>query len=158
MLCPSCHHEASGTFCNFCGASLAAAPAGAGTAAPTIPATTNAGGLSENAAAAISYLTIIPSILFLVLDPYRRMPLVRFHSVQNLLLAAAWIIAWIALAIVEVVLHFIPFISILFMLLNLAIAVGFFIAWLIAIIKASQGAWFKLPFIGDMAARMANSQ
>jgi len=157
MLCPSCHHEASGTFCNFCGASLAAAPAGAGTAAPTIPATTNAGGLSENAAAAISYLTIIPSILFLVLDPYRRMPLVRFHSIQNLLLAAAWILAWIALTIVEIGLHFIPLTPILFMLLNLAVAVGFFVAWLIAIVKASQGVWFKLPFIGETATKMANS-
>jgi uncharacterized membrane protein len=155
MQCPSCHQEASGTFCNLCGAQLAAASAGAAPGS-AIPAAT-AGGLSENAAAAISYITIIPSILFLLLDPYRRMRLVRFHSVQNLLLAAAWIVAWIAVTILEVALHFIPLIGILFMLANLAIAIGFFVAWLIALIKASKGEYFKLPLIGDMAMKMANS-
>jgi uncharacterized membrane protein len=168
MQCPSCHHEASGAFCNFCGASLTATPAGtapagaapgvSAAAAPAIPATATGGGLSENAAAAIAYLTIIPSILFLVLDPYRRMPLVRFHSIQNLLFAAAWIIVWIAISILEVALHFIPFITILFMVLNLIVAVGFFVGWLLALIKASQGKWFKLPFIGEMATKMANNQ
>jgi uncharacterized membrane protein len=158
MQCPSCHHESSGAFCNFCGAPLAAAPATpAGSAAPAIPNTATGSGLSENAAAAIAYLTIIPAILFLILDPYRRMPLVRFHSIQNLVLAVAWIIAWIAITIVHMMLHFIPFIGFLFFFVDLLIAVGFFIAWLVALIKASKGEYFKLPLIGDFAAKLANS-
>lgn len=153
MQCPSCHQETSGAFCSFCGATLAAAPAGS--AAPTaIPAST-AGGLSENAAAAIAYLTIIPSIIFLVLDPYKRSRLVRFHSIQNIALCVAWIIFWVGMAILQTVLHAIPFIFVLFMLVDMVVGIAFFAGWLIALIKASKGEFFKLPFIGDFAAKQA---
>jgi uncharacterized membrane protein len=30
-----------------------------------------------------------------------------------------------------------------------------FVAWLIAIIQAAQGKWFKLPIIGDYAMRQS---
>ena len=152
MQCPSCHHETSGAFCSFCGATLAAAPAGS--AAPAIPAST-AGGLSENAAAAIAYLTIIPSIIFLVLDPYKRSRLVRFHSIQNIALAVAWVIFWVGMAILHTALHAIPFIFVLFMLVDMVVGLAFFVAWLIALIKASKGEFFRLPVIGDFAAKQA---
>lgn len=116
------------------------------------------GGLSETAAAAISYITIIPAIIFLVIDPYKRMPLVRFHSFQSILLAVAWIAVWVAATIIEIVLHFIPMIGILFILVHLGIAVIFFIAWLMCILKASKGEWFKLPVIGAFADKMARGQ
>ena len=174
MQCPSCHNEVSpqATFCGFCGAPLAAAPAGGPAAAPAgyapvgassyaAPAAPQvapaAGGLSENAAAAIAYITIIPAIIFLVLEPYNRMRLVKFHSIQSLALAVAWIAIWIGITILHVVMHFIPFIGVLFLLLDLAVSVGFFIAWLIAILKASKGEYFKLPIIGDFAEKQANT-
>jgi uncharacterized membrane protein len=154
MQCPSCRQETSGAFCSFCGATLAAAPAGAG--APSIPVTNAGSGLSDNAAAAIAYLTIIPSIIFLVLDPYKRIRLVRFHSIQNIALAVVWVAVWIALMIIHIALHFIPFIGILFLLVDMLVAVGFFVAWLMAIIKASKGEFFKLPIIGNFAEKQAN--
>ena len=91
MQCPSCHNEVASqaTFCPMCGTPLAAAPVGGGVAAPPIAAST---GISENAAAAISYITIIPAIIFLVLEPYNRMPLVRFHSIQSIALCVTAII------------------------------------------------------------------
>jgi uncharacterized membrane protein len=174
MQCPSCHNEVTSqaTFCGFCGAPLAAVPAGGPAAAPAgyapvgassyaapaaPPVAPAAGGLSENAAAAISYITIIPAIIFLVLEPYNRMRLVKFHSIQSLALAVAWIAIWIGITILHVVMHFIPFIGVLFLLLDLAVSVGFFIAWLIAILKASKGEYFKLPIIGDFAEKQANT-
>jgi uncharacterized membrane protein len=156
MQCPSCRQEASGTFCNFCGAPLAAAPAGSA-APPAIPITTTGSGLSDNAAAAIAYLTIIPSILFLIIDPYKRIPLVRFHSIQNIALAVVWVAVWIAMMFVHIMLHFIPFVGLLFLLVDMTVAAAFFIAWLLAIIKASKGEFFKLPFIGDFAAKQAGA-
>lgn len=153
MQCPSCRQETSGAFCSFCGATLAAAPAGAG--ATSIPAPTAGAGLSPNAAAAIAYLTIIPSIVFLVLEPYKSMKLVRFHSIQNIVLAIVWVIAYVALAIVGIVMHFIPFFGILIALLDMGIGVLFFVAWLVALIKASRGEYFKLPVIGDFSAKQA---
>ena len=151
MQCPSCSQETSGAFCNFCGATLAGATAGGG----STPMSAASTGLSPNAAAAISYLTIIPSIIFLVLEPYKNMKLVKFHSIQNIALAVAWVIVYIGLTILSLALHFIPFIGILFLLLDLAVAVVFIAAWLIALIKASKGEFFKLPFIGAFAAKQA---
>ena len=173
MQCPSCHNEVSpqASFCGFCGASLAApaggavppagyTPVSAGTAydAPAVPQPIpTAGGLSENAAAAIAYLTIIPAIIFLVLEPYNRMRLVRFHSIQSLALAVAWVAVWVGISILHIALHFVPFIGVLFLLLDLVVAVAFFIAWLLAILKASKGEYYKLPIIGDFAEKQANS-
>ena len=170
MQCPVCHNEvAPGTaFCNHCGAPLAAgaAPA-AGAVPPTpaytavqtapVPAATAGTGLSDTAAAAISYLTIIPAILFLVLEPYNKKPFVRFHSFQSIGLCVAWIAVWIAVMVLQMVLHFIPMIWFLFSIVHLCIGLGFFILWLFAILKASKGEWFKIPFIGDFALKQANS-
>jgi uncharacterized membrane protein len=152
MQCPSCRQEASGAFCNLCGATLAAAPGGS-----AIPATATGSGLTDNAAAAIAYLTIIPSIIFLLIEPYNKIRLVRFHSIQNIALAVVGVALWIALMILQVIVTFIPIIGLLFVLVDIAVAVVFFIAWLMALIKASKGEYFKLPFIGDYAAKMAGN-
>jgi len=125
---------------------------------PPQGAAAGSGGLSETAAAAISYLTIIPAIIFLVVDPYKKMPLVRFHSFQSIGLCVAYIVVWIALMILQLVLHFIPLIGVLFFFVGLGIGIAFFIAWLMCILKASKGEWFKLPVIGDFAESQARAQ
>lgn len=155
MQCPSCRQESSGSFCSFCGATLAAAPAGAGGAA--IPSTSAGAGLSPNAAAAVSYLTVIPSIIFLVLDPYKDMKLVKFHSIQNIALTVAMVAIFIVLGIVSAIVGtVIPIIGgLIFLFLDFAIGAAFFVAWLLAIIKASKGEYFKLPFIGTFSAKQA---
>ena len=172
MQCPSCHNEVAPRPHSAVSAELlcrrrsrqtssalpqALRPVGASTSAAPVaaPASPAAGGLSETAAAAISYITIIPAIIFLVIEPYNRMRLVKFHAIQCIALHVAWIAVWIATMILSVVLHFIPLIGILFSLVDIAIAVGFFIAWLLCILKASKGEYFKLPFIGDFAAKQA---
>ncbi|HEX3435253.1 MAG TPA: DUF4870 domain-containing protein [Pseudacidobacterium sp.] len=172
MQCTSCHNEVSpqAAFCAFCGAPVGAAaggvggsaaqagytPVGGGAAAVPVAAPA-AGGLSENAAAAISYITIIPAIVFLVLEPYNKMRLVKFHAIQCIALHVAWIAVWVATMVLSVVLHFIPLIGLLFGLVDLLIGVVFFVAWLVAILKASKGEYFKLPIIGDFAAKQANA-
>ncbi len=37
------------------------------------------------------------------------------------------------------------------------VSLGMFIVWLMAILKASKGEWYKLPFIGDFAEKQARS-
>ncbi len=121
------------------------------------PPAAAAPGLSENSAAALAYVTIIPAILFLILEPYNRMALVRFHAVQCLALAGASLVLQVGLTITAIFLHMIPLIGILFSLLHLAVFVIIAIAWLMAIIKASRGEWYKLPIIGDFAEKQARS-
>jgi uncharacterized membrane protein len=114
-------------------------------------------GLSDNAAAAIAYLTIIPAIVFLVLEPYNRIPLVKFHSWQSIGFFIGAMILQVALSMTHILLHFIPLIWLLFALIELALSVGLFILWIIVILKASKGEWYKLPVIGDFAMKQAQS-
>jgi uncharacterized membrane protein len=124
------------------------------TAAP--PAATSSG-LSENAAAAIAYLTIIPAIIFLVLEPYNKMPLVKFHSWQSIGLCVAATVLQVIITIGELAMHFVPGIVLLFSLIHLVIGLGLFLVWLFIILKASKGEWYKLPIIGDFAEKQARA-
>jgi len=167
MQCPVCHNEVSpqNTFCNHCGAPMAAAaaqaaPAGAGATPPptyVAPPVAASSGLSDNAAGAIAYLTIILAIIFLVIEPYNRIPFVRFHSWQSIGLCVAAVLLQICVSIVEAMTHFIPGVILLFMLVHLAIGLGIFLVWLFVILKASKGEWYKLPIIGNFAENQARS-
>jgi uncharacterized membrane protein len=113
-------------------------------------------GLSSNAAAAIAYITFIPAVLFLVLSPYNRDRFVRFHAWQCIALT----IVAIGIGIIFAVLNVIGFHLFwwLFLLVRLAIRLILFVFWLIALIKASQGQWYKIPLVGDLANSLAGGQ
>jgi uncharacterized membrane protein len=130
-------------------------PPGSGYVPPPGAAPVASGGLSENSAAAIAYLTFIPAIIFLILEPYNKMPLVRFHSIQCLALCVVSFVLHIGVMIVSIALHVIPLMWILTSMLHVVVTLVIFLAWLIAIIKASKGEWYKLPFIGDFAEKTA---
>jgi uncharacterized membrane protein len=110
-------------------------------------------GLSSNAAAAISYITFIPAVIFLVMAPYNRDRFVRFHAWQCIALT----IVWVAISIVFTVLAFagLHFFFGMWTLIHMLIRLVLFVFWLIAIIKASQGQWFKIPIVGDLAQSFA---
>jgi uncharacterized membrane protein len=166
MQCPVCHTEVGPTnaFCNQCGAPVSGAGGGAaeGVGVAAIPAYVGQpaaarAGLSENAAAAIAYITIIPAIVFLVLEPYNGMPLVRFHSWQSIGLGAVVFLLQAFISMCGMALHFIPGILILVGLAHLVVGLCVFLLWLFVILKASKGEWFSLPAIGDFAERLARS-
>ena len=163
MQCPACSTEnpAGATFCQRCGASLSGAPpAGGYTQVPQSGATPGPGapagayapaqsGLSDNAAGAIAYLTFIPAIIFLVMEPYSRRPFVRFHAMQCLGLTVASVVLHFAAGLLVFALHGAAFI------LSSLISLVFFVLWLICIISAAQGKWFKVPLLGDLAQQQA---
>lgn len=173
MQCPVCHNEvgAQSAFCGHCGAPIAAAapeaipPQAAYVSVPAAgyppPGAAASSGLSPNAASALAYVTVIPAILFLIIEPYNKTPIVRFHSFQSIGLAVVWFVLWMVIFIVSMVFAFVPglhFITIfLFPLLHFALMIGLFIVWLVTILKASKGEWFKLPVIGDFALKQAQS-
>jgi uncharacterized membrane protein len=114
-------------------------------------------GLSDNAAGAIAYLTIIPAIIFLLVEPYNKSSFVRFHSWQCLFLCAAAIVCDIAmgilLAIVAMVFPLAFFGVVLWPVVNL----GWLIVVIVCIINASQGKRFSLPIIGGLSAKQAGA-
>jgi uncharacterized membrane protein len=124
---------------------------------PAYAPTALAPGLSDNIAAALAYVTIIPAILFLVLEPYNRIPLVRFHSFQSIAFCVATVVLQVALMIIQGFLHFIPLSYVLFGAVNLLVGLAFFVAWVVVVFKASRGEWYKLPLIGDFAEKQARS-
>lgn len=140
MLCPSCNTEtgANSTFCPNCGANTAT-----GAAAAAIPA--QEGGLSENAAGTIAYITFIPAILFLAMEPYNRSSFVRFHSWQSIFFG-------IAVIVVDLILGIIPIIG---WIIAPILSFGLLIVWIIVLMKASRGERYKLPFIGNLAEQQA---
>jgi len=104
-------------------------------------------GLSDNAAGAIAYITIIPAIIFLIVEPYNRNSFVRFHSWQSIFLGIAAFAIQIVLSIIPVV----GWIIIPFFL------IGFLILWIMCLIKASKGERWKLPLIGEFAEKQAGA-
>ncbi|MGA7155963.1 MAG: hypothetical protein WBY53_03910 [Acidobacteriaceae bacterium] len=102
-------------------------------------------GLSTNTAAALCYLTFIPAVVFLVLEPYKRESFIRFHAWQCIVLTlvdmAGDFIFW----------HHGFFNHFVLGLLHLLL----FIFWIISIIKASQGERYHVPIVGNLAESLA---
>ncbi len=109
-------------------------------------------GLSDNAASGLAYITIIPAIIFLIVEPFNRNPVVRFHSWQSIFFC----IACIVIDVVMLILGRIPFIGWTTWFITPLIGLAFFILWLIVLINAFNGKRFKLPIVGDLAEKQAN--
>jgi uncharacterized membrane protein len=144
------------TTCAACAGRVAAAPAPAYAPAPAVAAP--AGGMADNVAGMLAYITIIPAIIFLVVEPYNKSRFVRFHSFQNIFLNVAAIAIWIVLMILTLAASIVPIIGhLIVMLLGFVLWIGFFVVWIILLIKANGGQMYKLPFIGDLAEKQANA-
>jgi uncharacterized membrane protein len=103
-------------------------------------------GLSDNAAGALAYVTIIPAIIFLIVEPYNKNSYIRFHSWQSIFLGiAAFAISFI---------NIIPILGQIIFLLGMLVL---FVAWLIVLLKALKGERYKLPFIGNLAEKQAGA-
>lgn len=113
----------------------------------------NQSGLSDNAAGGIAYLTIIPAIVFLIIEPYKKSSFVRFHAWQSIFFFVVWAAVDILVGVVE---NLAP--SAVFLTLTLLQFVGlaFFVVWLIVLINAFNGKRIKLPIIGNVAQQQAD--
>jgi uncharacterized membrane protein len=165
--CPKCGAQVAdnAAFCPNCGASVGQTNP-AGTAAPPPPppaggygaASTASAPLEENVAGALAYVTIIPAIVFLLIEPYNRNRFVRFHSFQCLFVAVALVVVDIALSIISAIFHLVPVIgwfvaALMWPLYGLAVLA----LWLLLVIKAYQHQIYKLPIVGDMAEKQAGA-
>jgi uncharacterized membrane protein len=113
----------------------------------------NPSGLSDNAAGGIAYITIIPAIVFLILEPFKRSSYVRFHAWQSIFFYVAWAVVHI---LIEVVLNLVP--TVLFLTLTLwqFVDLAFFVVLVIVFVSAFNGRRLKLPILGDLAQKQAD--
>jgi uncharacterized membrane protein len=175
--CPQCHAEMpdNAAFCPGCGRRMwvpgqaavkpaASRPAASPPAAripPAVrvpPATLEASAPvqqpKDKLLGALAYVTFIPAVVFVLIEPLKRNRFVRFHSFQSIFLTVATIALAIAIRILYSVLTLIPGIGFLLAWLVSALALlGLVILWLVLVVKALQGATFKLPVIGSLAER-----
>jgi uncharacterized membrane protein len=111
----------------------------------------------DNIFGALAYVTIIPAIVFLLVEPFKTNRFIRFHAFQCIFLAIASLAVGIALKLMFTVLLFVPFLGqLMALLIAMIISVGCLILWIVLIVKALQGERFKVPFIGDLAEKQAN--
>lgn len=101
----------------------------------------------------LAYITIIPAIVFLVIEPYNKNRFIRFHAFQSIFFNVAWIVLWIVLGIIGQI----PVLGWATFLLWPLIGLGGLIVWILLLLKAYQNQKFKLPVIGDMAEKQANA-
>ncbi|MGA2674650.1 MAG: hypothetical protein ABSE99_15640 [Terracidiphilus sp.] len=113
----------------------------------------NPSGLSDNAAGGFAYITIIPAIVFLIVEPFKRSSYVRFHAWQSIFFFVAWAVAHI---LVEVVQNLVPTVVFLTLTLWQFVDLAFFVVLVIVFVSAFNGKRFKLPILGGLAERQAS--
>jgi uncharacterized membrane protein len=138
-------------FCPSCGRSQPAT----GTPVAPVALPVAQSGLSENAAALLSYvLGWITGLIFFLID---RRPFVRFHAAQSL-------VTFGGLHIIRIVLGI--FLGVGWwhggwahlgagVLVISALGLLSFVLWIVCMVKAYQGVRFKLPIAGDVAESVA---
>jgi|SRR6185437_7737951 len=151
---------ADSAFCGACGQPVNATGAGVSVAvAPAMvaPGTSAAEtGLTMNLAAALSYaLGLVTGILFLVLEPYKNNRLVRFHAMQSIFFSVACIVFAIVWSIFVGILVSIAGFWVLTVdvPLRLLIGLAIFVFWLYLMFQAYSQREYRIPWIGDLAAK-----
>jgi uncharacterized membrane protein len=150
VACPTCaaRMPESAAFCPGCGIAMK----------PPERARGKVGGLPENIAGALAYLTFIPAIVLLVAQPFNKNLFVRFHAIQSLLVSAAALLLATMIRLAGYVLALIPTAGPLLVVLLYAVAaLGGVCLWLVLVVKALQGETFKLPAVGSFAEQSAAS-
>lgn len=99
-------------------------------------------GLDENVEALLAYLlTWLTGIIFYLLE--KESKFVKFHAMQS----------FIAFLILQVIGIFFGLIPILGFFIAGIIGLVTIILWIVCMIKAYQGEWFKLPIVGEIVEK-----
>jgi uncharacterized membrane protein len=116
------------------------------------------GALPESVAGALAYFTIIPAVMFLLVEPYSKNRFVRFHAYQSIAVSLVALVVGASLRVVGFVVFFIPRLGPLVVwLASGIIMLAFFAVWVVLVVKALQGQMYKLPVIGEFADGQASA-
>jgi uncharacterized membrane protein len=120
-------------------------------------------GLDENVASLLAYLfQWVGGLIFFLIEKDSR--LVRFHGMQSILLSGVFWVGIIGLWILSFVLALIigqisgllaTLVWVFTTLLEVVLAIACLIAFVLCMIKAYQGQYFKLPVLGNFAEKFS---
>ncbi len=114
--------------------------------------------MSSNVAGLLTYiLGFITGVIFLVIEPYKNDKFVRFHAFQSIFLSAVWIGFRIVWGTIVMGMIWSPFSALwaLLGLISMLISLAFLACILFLMYKAYSNERFKLPIIGELAAKQA---
>lgn len=112
-------------------------------------------GMSNNVAGLLCYLVgWVTGLIFLLIEPYKNDKFVRFHAFQSIFFNVALIGVYIVVVILGIILSVIH-LGLLMLPLWLVLWLGILGIWVFLMIKAYNNQTFKLPLIGDLAAKQA---
>ena|SRR5882762_331996 len=121
-------------------------------------------GLDENIAALLAYIFgWVSGLIFFLIEKDSK--LVRFHAMQsilfNVLVAIVCIVGWIVTIVFVLIASQLPDIlgtlaGLVVSLIWLVIGLGLLATLILCLVRAYQGKFFKLPFIGNLAEKIAN--
>lgn len=118
---------------------------------PTPPAGTS--GLAPNIASLLCYIcSPITGIIFLLIEKENRD--VKFHAWQSIAFGVSYIAVVIALEIVAAIIGWVA--SVLGVIVGFFIPIvmlGALILWIVCLVKAYQGERWRIPILGDFAAK-----
>lgn len=131
--------------------------------APPVSATKSSTGLDENVASLLAYVFgLVSGLIFFLIEKDSR--LVRFHGMQSTLLAgvfgigevALWILSTIIVIIISQISGLLgTLVWAVLMLLAFVLGIAALIGWVLCMIKAYQGQYFKLPVLGNFAEKFS---
>ena len=157
--CSKCGSAVSegASFCSVCGSPASATGAQATPPVPPIPAGAAGTGLSSNVAAALCYLLgFITGIIFLVVEPYRRDKLVRFHAFQSIAFAVVVLVLQIILRMfLSIGFLSFGFLFAIFGLVSFVIWLAIFVFGLFLMYKAYNNETYMIPILGAWASNQA---
>lgn len=131
--------------------------------ASPVAVTKSSTGLDENVASLLAYVFgLVSGLIFFLIEKNSR--LVRFHGMQSTLLAgvfwigevALWILSTIIVLIISQVSGLLgTLVWAVLMLLSFVLGIAALIGWVMCMIKAYQGQYFKLPVLGNFAEKFS---
>ena len=142
--CPVCAAQMPDTaaFCPGCGRSMQI----------ELATKQKPGALRENLLGAFAYVSFLPALVFLLVNPYRKNRFVRFHSIQCVLFWLACVVLAVVVRAVFLGLLFIPIVGPLFaVLVAVVVALAAVFTWIVLLVKAFQGERLALPVIGSLS-------
>lgn len=146
--CPHCGAQLPeiGEFCPGCGIPIFRG-------APVAASST---GRRESLLGALAYVTVIPAIIFLLVEPYKKSRFIRFHSFQCIFVTVVALVLWITLRLLAAALLLLPEGLFLVVLFSILAVLGCLVIWSLLLLKALQGEFFKLPGMGNLAEKQAD--
>jgi uncharacterized membrane protein len=105
---------------------------------------------SDRFVGALAYLTFVPALVFIFLKQFQQRKFVRFHAFQS-------VFFWGLVIVLLLGGFFASAIGLVFfwLLVGALVTLALFFTWALLSIKALQGEYFELPWLGALAEQQA---